>query len=92
MSRERDPEILRQAALILERENGRLVKRALELQREIERLRGSNPEALALKLQILEEQLSRSRQELFGRSSEKLSKEVTFPLKTGPVIKLEFPG
>lgn len=72
LSRERDPEILRQAVLILERENGRLIRRTLELSRENERLRGKDPKALELQLRILEEQLSKARQKIFGRSSEKL--------------------
>ncbi len=75
LERESRPEILRQAAVLLERENRRLIEKTLKLQRENEALKGASPEELALKLRILEEQLSAVRRRLFAASSEKLPQD-----------------
>ncbi|MEW6775932.1 MAG: IS66 family transposase [Bdellovibrionota bacterium] len=72
LEHENRPEILRQAALLLERENRRLIEKTLQLQRQIESLKGADPKALSLQLQILEEELSAVRRRLFAASSEKL--------------------
>lgn len=68
---ERDPEILRQAALLLEAENGRLVQKNIALTKKLLELQGADKAQLELKLQELEEQLAQARQRLFGASSEK---------------------
>jgi transposase len=68
---EKDIEVLRQAALILDRENEKLLEKNLALQRENLRLRNESPEQLQQRIQALEEQLQRARQEIFGDSSEK---------------------
>ncbi|MCB0220449.1 MAG: transposase, partial [Chrysiogenetes bacterium] len=73
LSLETSPEILRQAALLLERENRRLVAENLRLKRKVERLQGKAPAELALELESLEAQLALTRGKLFGKSSEKLS-------------------
>ncbi len=82
LERESCPEILRQAAVLLERENRRLIEKTLKLQQENEALKGASPEELALKLQILEEQLSAVRRRLFAASSEKLPQD--FPQESAP--------
>jgi len=71
---ESDAERLRQAARLLDRENARLITENLRLTRENEQLKGLDPKALELRLQYLEEQLSKARQEMYGRSSEKLER------------------
>lgn len=72
LATEKDPEILRKAALLLERENERLVARIVDLTRRLQKLEG-NEEAGQLSLEIakLEQQLSKARQMLFAPSSEK---------------------
>lgn len=68
---EKDPEIVRQAALLLEAENHRLNQKILQLTRELLALQGADPTQLQLKLQLLEEQLAATRRKLFGASSER---------------------
>ena len=68
---EKDPEIIRQAALLLEAENHRLNQKILQLTRELLALQGADPTQLQLKLQVLEEQLAATRRKLFGASSER---------------------
>src|ERR1700722_7524398 len=81
IEREKDIEVLRQAALILDRENEKLLEKNLELQRENLRLKKESPEEIQQRIQALEEMLHRARQKLFGDSSEKR------PAKTGPEKK-----
>jgi transposase len=69
----RDPETLRQMAILLERENQRLHERIKKLTEEISRLRGEDNGRLQQELEFLKELLSRREQELFGESSEKRS-------------------
>ena len=71
LDRETNPEILRQAALLLERENQRLIEKNLELQRRLLALEGRSPEELQQRLKLLEEQLAQRNHALFGDSSEK---------------------
>lgn len=71
IGQEQDKELLRQAALILESENKRLVDKNVVLTRELLKLQGLDGTALQLRLAQLEEQLARRNQELFGKSSEK---------------------
>lgn len=69
---ERDPELLRQAALLLRAENDRLHHRLIELTRQLALARGEDAiGALQLELQLLHEKLGRREQALFGDSSEK---------------------
>ncbi|OJT20553.1 hypothetical protein BO221_31675 [Archangium sp. Cb G35] len=68
---EKDVERLRQAALLLEAENKRLVARVVELTRKLMSAQGKDAEELQLRLQELERQLAQRTGELFGRSSEK---------------------
>jgi transposase len=71
LTTEKDVERLRQAALLLEAENRRLVARVVELTRKLMSAQGKDAEELQLRLQELERQLAQRTGELFGRSSEK---------------------
>lgn len=71
LDRVQDLETLRQAALILERENEKLVEKNLELQRRLLEAQGADPNELQLKLEELQRQLSVKNKLLFGVSSEK---------------------
>jgi len=64
-------ERLRQAALLLEAENRRLVARVVELTRKLMSAQGKDAEELQLRLQEVERQLAQRTAELFGPSSEK---------------------
>jgi transposase len=68
---ETDINILRQAALLLERENQRLTRKLAELLKEIGELKQEGAEGLQLRLAELERQLAVCNQKLFGDSSEK---------------------
>ncbi len=68
---EQNTERLRQAALLLEAENKRLVEKLVELTRKLHALAGMSEENLQLKLMQLEEQLAQRNRALFGKSSEK---------------------
>lgn len=72
---EKDIEVVRQAALLLEAENQKLVQKILVLQRELLQLKGADPTQLALKLAELEQQLAQRNQMLFGESSERRPKK-----------------
>jgi transposase len=73
LDQEKAPEILRQAAILLEQENKRLVALVLELQRKLLTAQGKGEDAKQLRLQLaeLEQKLSKQTKKLFGRSSEK---------------------
>jgi len=71
LDREQDVEVLRQAAMILEKENQRLVDENVALQRRLLALEGKGPEELQTRLAVLEEQLATMRDRMFGPSSEK---------------------
>jgi transposase len=70
---EKDPEILRKAVAILERENKRLVDKIMELTRELVTLKGGGAEQLKLRIAELERQLAVRNRMLFGTKSEKRS-------------------
>jgi transposase len=71
LSQESNPDILRQAAILLEKENTKLVAKVMKLQREVLQLKGVHPSELQLKLIELERQLANSNRARFGRSTEK---------------------
>jgi transposase len=79
LGNEQDKERLRQAALLLEAENKRLVEKNLELTRQVLQLQGLGEENLQLKLMRVEEQLAQRNQALFGKSSEKRPAEPVSP-------------
>lgn len=68
---EKDIELLRQAALLLESENKRLTAMVLELTKELLVAKGKDKEQLQLRLLQLEQQLAAQNRKLFGESSEK---------------------
>lgn len=68
---ERDPEILRQVALLLDRENRHLHERLEKLSLENARLKGADAAALQLEIEQLKELLARRERTIFGASSEK---------------------
>src|SRR5688572_33323464 len=74
LAMEKDLETVRQAALLLEAENRKLVAKNLELQTELLKLKGLGAEQLALRLAELEQQLATRNKMLFGSSSEKRNK------------------
>ncbi len=71
LDRERDIEIVRQVAHLLDHENERLHKRLIALTEENARLRGQENTQLALELEMLKEQLAARTRELYSPSSEK---------------------
>jgi transposase len=74
LAMEKDLETVRQAALLLEAENRKLLAKNLELQTELLKLKGLGAEQLALRLAELELQLAARNKMLFGPSSEKRHK------------------
>lgn len=79
LDQEKDLQILRKAAILLECENKRLVALVLELQRKLLTAQGKseNEKQLQLRLARLEELLAKQRQKLFGTSSEKRTGDET---------------
>jgi len=77
LDNEKDIEVVRQAALILERENQRLVQRNVELTRRLLQAEGRDPAELQMEIARLEAQLATARKRLFGDSSEKRSRPAT---------------
>jgi len=71
IAHEKDIEILRQKALLLQKENDRLHRRLQELVAEVQKAAGKDAASLQQEIALLQEQLARQNQELFGRSSEK---------------------
>ncbi len=71
LSREGDPETLRTAALLLEKENRRLIEQVLSLKARIDALEGKPPTDLQQQLALLEQQLAQRNKMLFGKSSER---------------------
>lgn len=89
LTHESNTDLLRAAALLLERENRRLIEKNLELQAKIAELKGLSPKDLQQRLALLEQQLAQRNKKLFGRSSERRGKEdaatpeTTAPKQTG---------
>ena len=71
LDKENDIEILRQTALMLERENQRLVAKIVELTRELSALKGKDPTQLRLQIERLKQQLAERNRRIFGDSSER---------------------
>ncbi|MDI1437703.1 IS66 family transposase, partial [Polyangium sorediatum] len=68
---ENDPDILRQAALLLERENQRLAKEIIKLTAELIALKGGDSEQMKLRIAALEQQIAQKNRLLFGKTSER---------------------
>jgi transposase len=68
---EKRVDVLRQVALLLQKENERLHERLQTLTRELAAAKGVGTEALQLEIENLRELLLRRNQEIFGASSEK---------------------
>ena len=66
--------VLKEIALLLERENDRLVERVAKLTEELVRLKGGDAEAVQMELENLRQLLTLRNQALFGHSSEKAPK------------------
>jgi transposase len=86
---ERDIEVLRQVARLLDREVQALHQRVQKLVSEIVHLRGGDASAMQLELEQLQELLARRERELFGDSSEK--QKQTSPPKDKPAGQSERP-
>ena len=69
---ENDIEILRQKAVLLQRENDLLHFQLQALAAELDRARGQDKQALQQQLNLLEEKLKARTDALFGKSSEKM--------------------
>jgi transposase len=68
---EKDVDILRQAAKLLDRENQKLTQKIVDLTRENLSLKGQDPGTLQMKIAELEQQLAMARARQYGDSSEK---------------------
>ncbi|MGA9752045.1 MAG: IS66 family transposase, partial [Acidobacteriota bacterium] len=68
---EHDIETVRQVALLLDRENERLVEQNKKFRLEIAMLQGLDPSSLQIELDLAQELLAQRERALFGRSSEK---------------------
>jgi len=77
IEQERDIEVLRQVALLLEKENQRLHERLRLLIAELENVKGAEAGRLQLEIELLQQALSRQRQALFGESSERRAQRQT---------------
>ncbi|MGH2608350.1 MAG: IS66 family transposase [Tepidiformaceae bacterium] len=75
IDKESDPEVLRQVALLLDRENLRLIERIKKLTEENSRLRGEDNGRLQLELEQLKELLARRNHALFAEKSERRRRE-----------------
>jgi transposase len=73
----RDADVLRQIAVLLERENDRLHAKLTALTRELSHLRGEDASAAQRQLEALKEILAHREQALFGDSSEKRPRPTT---------------
>jgi transposase len=73
LAQENDIEIVRQAAVLLERENQKLTAKILELTQQLAALKGEGDAQLKLRLADLERQIAQRNRMLFGSSSERRS-------------------
>lgn len=71
IEREQDTEVLRQVAILLDRENRRLHERLHKLVAENARLKGAEAATLQLEIDQLKELLAQRERRIFGPSSEK---------------------
>lgn len=71
IEREQDVEVLRQVAVLLDRENQRLHEKLHKLTLELARLKGADAATLQLEIDQLQELLAQRERRLFGLSSEK---------------------
>jgi transposase len=74
-----DADMLRQVAVLLERENQRLHDRLQQLTSELAQLRGQDATAPQIHLEFLRELLAQRERALFGDSSEKRPRPATRP-------------
>lgn len=85
LEREKDPEVLRQAVVLLEAENRRLLARVMELTKALLAAQGKDRIALQVELEGLQAQLEKKNRMLFGQSSERRAGEpATEPKKRAP--------
>lgn len=68
---EKDIELLRQAAILLERENKRLTAKVVELTKQLLTAQGKDKAELQMRLALLEQQLAAQNRRLYGESSER---------------------
>ena len=71
LDRETDIDILRQKAMLLQRENELLHARLAQLADALDKARGGEQQTLALEIESLKERLAQQNRALFGKSSEK---------------------
>jgi transposase len=71
LEREKDTEVLRQAARLLEAENRRLVARVVELTTALLQAQGKDRALLQLEIEKLQAELEKKNRMLFGKSSER---------------------
>ncbi len=83
----RDPEILRQVAVLLERENDKLHAKLQALTAELARLRGDARPAAELELEFLKELLAQRERVLFGPSSEQRPRPTTAASSPPPAAR-----
>lgn len=84
LSREKDIERLRKAALLLEAENRRLTTAVVKLTRQLATATGEDARLLQLRLEELEAQLAKRNAMLFGASSEKRPGPKAKPAEKAP--------
>lgn len=84
LRQERDIERLREAALLLESENRRLVEKVSQLVRELAGAKGEDAQQIQLRIAELEAQLARRNRMLFEPSSEKRPGPSTAPKQAKP--------
>lgn len=76
LEREKDPEVLRQAVVLLEAENRRLLARVMELTKALLAAQGKDRIALQVELEGLQAQLEKKNRMLFGQSSERRAGDI----------------
>jgi transposase len=74
IAREKDVDVLRKMALLLVRENERLVAKFVELQKKLLAAEGKDAEQLRLEIAILETELAAARGRMLAHASEKRSR------------------